>query len=138
MLLIRYPIILENILPVTVFTLAECYLWKVSLGTEDENKNVDDEDNLVLLDDVAGDVSGDRDILVQAQVDLDNKDNGAVSKDEEILQLFNKFQDPYFCLVTKHCGVVASLHEYPARLPLTNVYNKLSISGRGFLLGLNR
>ena len=53
MLLIRYPIILENILPVTVLTLAECYLWKVSLGTEDENKNVADENNLVLLDDVA-------------------------------------------------------------------------------------
>ena len=64
MFFIRDPIILEDLLSVTVLTLAECYLWKVSLGTEDDNKNVDDEDNLVLLDDIAGDVSGDRDKLV--------------------------------------------------------------------------
>ena len=111
MFFIRDPIILEDLLSVAVLTLAKCYLWKVSLGTGDENKNVDDQDNLVLLDDVAGDVSGDRDILVQAQVDLDNKDHGAVPKDEEILHFLNKFQDPYLCLIPKHCGTVASIHE---------------------------
>ena len=33
--------------------------------------------NLVLISDVAGDVGGDRDILVQAHVHLDQKEKGA-------------------------------------------------------------
>ena len=48
-------------------------------------------DNLVLLNDVAGYVRGDRQVLVQTQVDLDHEDKGAAAEDEEILNLFDHF-----------------------------------------------
>ena len=122
---------LQHLLSVTVLALAKCDLWKISLEVKDDDKIKFEFDNLILLNDVAGDVGGDRDILVQAHVDLDNKDKSAVAKNEEILELFNPFQDPYFCFCTQHIYTIHVNKTNVAPPPLVKVYNKLSISGRG-------